>query len=250
MKKPVILTLFLITAFSFSAFGQNAEYASSRLNNFSNQLKRKTVDLADRTTRRLNGYSVTRADIEEAFLASQMDASAGLFGQMISDNRRASELRDAVIFLNDLARRAPNYGSNGYLWRDVQNSLNDINRELGNSPGNGGNNNGGNNGNNQQITGRVYWRGTVDDRVQLFIRDQNLRVQTISGRSYPDGNYNFTAALPSRRVSVDVNKQRGRGNVRVIQQPSRDNDFTTVVEISDEGSGAREYELEIYWRRD
>ncbi|HEX8287574.1 MAG TPA: hypothetical protein VF556_06260 [Pyrinomonadaceae bacterium] len=249
MRKTILLTLFVIITFSFTAFGQNAEYASSRLNNYSNQLKRRTVDLADRTTRRLNGYSVTRADIEEAFLASQMDASAGLFAQMISDNRRASELRDAAFFLNDLARRAPNYGSNSYLWRDVQNSLNDISRELGNSPGNGGNN-GGNNGNNQQIIGRVYWRGTVDDRVQLVIRDQNLRVQTISGRSYPDGNYNFTAALPSRRVSVDVNKQKGRGNVRVIQQPSRDNDFTTVVEITDEGNGAKEYELEIFWRRD
>jgi hypothetical protein len=253
MKKTFLFTLLSILAFSFSAFAQQAEYASSRLTNYVNQLKRQTVDLADRTSANLRrGQSANRADIEEAFLASQLDASAGLFDQMVRDNRRAAELRDAAAVLNDLARRAPNYGSNNFLWRDAQRSINDINRELGNGGGgNTGGNDGGNDGGNQQpVVGRVFWRGTVDDRIQLIIRDQTLRVQTVSGRPYPDGTTSFTAPLPDRRVSVDVNKQKGRGNVRVLQQPRRDNDFTTVIEVSDTDGGAREYQLEIFWRRD
>ena len=255
MKKSVLFTLLSILTFVFSVSGQNTEYSSSRLNNSASQLKRLTVDLADRTSGRLQANSITRADIEEAFLASQFDASAGLFEQMIGDNRRAAELRDAAVFLNDLARRVPNYGANSYLWRDVQTSVNDINRELGNPNGNnsGGNNSGinsGNNNNSNSIIGRAFWRGTVDDKVQLVIQNQSMRVQTVSGRSYPDGTSSFTAALPSRKVSVGVNKQKGRGSVRVLQQPSRENDFTTVVEIYDEGSGAKEYQLEIFWQKD
>jgi len=49
-------------------------------------------------------------------------------------------------------------------------------------------------------------------------------------------------------VTVDVNRKKGRGKVRVIQQPSTDNDFTAIVEIYDNGGGAREYQLEIFWK--
>lgn len=244
MKKFIFLTLFSILAFSFSAFAQDAErYGSSRLTNYANDLKRAAVDLADRTSEKIdNGYA-SRADIEEAFLAAQLDASAGLFQQMIRGNNRASDLRDAASILSDLARRAPSYGSNNSLWRNVQNSINDINRELGSGGGNGGGNNppGGN------ILGRAYWRGTVDDRVRLVLQDRYMRVETISGTSYGEGTWSFTSAL-GRNVIVDVNKQKGRGNVRVLQQPSKQNDFTAVIEIYDSGGGAKEYELEIYWR--
>ena len=238
---------FLVLSFSVSA--QNAEFNSSRLNNSTTRLKQLTLDLSDRTSERLRGNSITRADIEEAFLATQFDATANLFEQMIGDNRRAAELRDAAVFLNDLARRVPTYGSNSYLWRDVQTSVNEINRELGNSNGNNGGNNNGNN-NSNSIIGRAFWRGTVDDKVQLVIQNQSMRVQTVSGRGYPDGTYSFTAALPNRKVTVGVNKQKGRGSIRVLQQPSRENDFTTVIEIYDEGSGAKEYQLEIFWQKD
>ncbi|MDQ3132525.1 MAG: hypothetical protein M3Q99_17400 [Acidobacteriota bacterium] len=254
MKKSILFTLLSILVLSFSVSAQNAEFNSSRLNNSTNRLKQLTLDLSDRTSERLRGNSITRADIEEAFLATQLDASANLFERMIGDNRRIAELRDAAVFLNDLARRIPTYGANSYLWRDVQTSVNEINRELGNRNGNnGGNNSGNNNGNNNNsnsIIGRAFWRGTVDDKVQLVIQNQTMRVQTVSGKSYPDGTSSFTAALPTRKVAVGVNKQKGRGNVRVLQQPSRENDFTSVIEIYDEGSGAKEYQLEIFWQKD
>jgi hypothetical protein len=170
---------------------------------------------------------------------------------MTRDNRRAAELRDAAVLLFDLARRAPSYGSSSFLWRDIQKSIADINRELGNSGGNTGGNNGGNTGGNDgTIVGRAFWRGTVDDRVQIRLQDRDLRVETLSGRPYPDGTFSFTSALPNRRVTVEVNKQKGRGNVRVIQQPSRENNFTTVIEVADTEGGAKEYQLEIFWRRD
>ncbi len=87
----------------------------------------------------------------------------------------------------------------------------------------------------------------MDDNVQLLIRDDRIEVRTIGGSPYNNATYNFTSPLPGRRVNVSAVKLKGRGEVRVIQQPSRDNDFTAVVEVRDSGGGARDYELEVSW---
>lgn len=249
MKKTILFAVFSILALSISAFAQDEErFSSGRLDNYAVQLKRSTVDLVDRTSERLNSSTTaTRAEIEEAFLASQLDASAGLFQEMTRGNRRAVELRDASALIGDLTRRAPGYGSNSYLWRDVQTALSNINRELG--VGGGGGGNPPPPVDNRPIIGRLYWRGNVDDKLQLIVRNGNVEHRTISGRAYPDGTFSFTAEIPNRKVDVGVEKKKGRGNVRVIQQPAKANDFTIVIEISDTDGGAREYQLEIYWRQ-
>jgi len=247
MKKTIFFTLCSILVFALSAAAQIDEsnrYSSSRLNTLVDQLKRQSVDLVDRTSEDLRrNQSNTRADIEAAFLAQQLDASVGFFQDFMRDGRRASELRDAGAILTDLARRAPNYGTNSNLWRDVQRTVTDVNRELGNS---GGNNGGGNNGG--ASSGSAFWRGMVDNEVQLVIRDRNLEVRTIAGTPYDNGTSSFTASMPTRNVNVSVIKNAGRGNVRIIQQPNRSNDYTTIVQIIDSGSGAKEYQVEVNWR--
>lgn len=247
MKKSILFVLFMILTAGFAAQAQDIErYSSGRLDNLSSQLKRQTVDLVDRTDEDLRRGNATRREIEAAFLARQLDSSAGLFDEMVRDRRRAGDLRDAAAILTELTRRAPNFGAGNFLWRDVQNSINDINRELGRGAGGGGNNNGGNN--DGPISGRAYWRGTVDDVVQLEIRGRDINVRNISGRAYNNGTFSFTASLPTRNVTVGVNKRSGRGDVEVIQQPRRNNDYTTIIEIRDRDGGARDYQLEIFWQ--
>lgn len=251
MKKTLLFTLLSILLFSLSASAQieTDRYTSSRLDSLADQLKRDTVDLTDRTSEELRrGNSRNRNDLQTAFLAAQLDASVGLFQQMLRDrNNRASDLRDAAAILTDLARRAPSYGSNNNLWRSAQNSINDINRELG-SNNSGGGFGGGNNNGGGQTAGRAYWRGIVDKQVQLVIRNRNIQTRTIGGRAYPAGRFSFTTALPKQDVSIDVDKKSGRGDVRVIQQPSRRNGYTAIVQIDDNDGGAKEYQLEINWR--
>lgn len=249
MKKIILFALcsILLCAFSAAAQDEQNRYSSSRLDNLVTQLKRQSVDLVDRTSEDLRrNTSSTRADIEEAFLAQQFDASVGFFQEFIRDGRRAAELRDAGAILNDLVRRAPNYGTNSSLWRDAQNSIANINRELGGN-NNGGNNGGGNDGGSPS-NGSAFWRGTVDREVQLVIQNRNIEARTISGSPYDNGTFSFTSTLPTRNVRVDAIKKAGRGNVRVLQQPNRDNDYTAIVQILDDGGGAREYQLEITWR--
>jgi hypothetical protein len=220
---------------------------SYRLNSLSEQLATQASDLAERSYSDYSNNSFSnRNDIEALYLAQQFSASAGVFRRMVRDSRRTSELRDAAAILSDLARRAGTNYSRRSQWNDVQRTLEDILRELntGGFPGGGG---GGGRGDEGRTTGRVRWRGTVDDDVQLVIRDNNIEVRTIGGSPYDNATYNFTSPLPRRRVNVSAVRLRGRGDVRVIQQPSRDNDFTAVVQIRDPSGGAREYEIEVSW---
>jgi hypothetical protein len=48
-------------------------------------------------------------------------------------------------------------------------------------------------------------------------------------------------------VNVRLVVKRGRGEVFIEQQPSRDNDFSVVVRIRDTRGGASDYEFELVW---
>jgi hypothetical protein len=100
-----------------------------------------------------------------------------------------------------------------------------------------------------ETSGKVFWRGTVDDKLHLVIRGTSLEHRTVAGQAQPDGVFSFTAALPQKAVTVSVPRVEGRGKkVSVVQQPTAENDFTAIVEVHDDGSGARDYFLEISWR--
>ena len=251
MKKLLLSILFCFIALTISA---QAQYINSRLRDAADRLASQSNDLSTRAYSDFRSRSSsTRADLDALFLAQQLDSSARLFQQMVQDNRRSSELRDAAAILSDLSRRVPSYGSGNYQWRDVQNSINTIQREVGSGYGNdrddNTNNGGGPIGNRpeRRVIGRVSWRGTVDDEVQLTIRDSDVETRTVSGSEFRNENFNFTSPLPNRNVTVEVDKKKGRGNVRVLQQPSRSNNYTAVIQIQDKKGGNDTYELDISW---
>ena len=96
-------------------------------------------------------------------------------------------------------------------------------------------------------SGRMTWRGTVDDDVRIVIRGGTADVETIGGSPYYDAVTNFTAALPLRRTNVTLTKRRGRGEMFIEQQPSRQNNFAAVIRIRDSRGGAAEYEFDLAW---
>jgi hypothetical protein len=100
-----------------------------------------------------------------------------------------------------------------------------------------------------EVLGRVFWKGMVDAKIQLIIKGDKIETKTLDGKEYPDGIYSFTTPLPDSAVTVGVNKKKdGRGTVTVTQQPTQDNDFKAVVEITDPKKGVGEYQLEIFWQ--
>jgi len=96
-------------------------------------------------------------------------------------------------------------------------------------------------------SGRMTWRGRVDDDVRIKIRGGSADVETIGGSPYYDAQPNFSNSLPNRRVTVRLTEKRGRGDIFIEQQPTRENDFTAIVRIKDPKGGASDYAFTLEW---
>ncbi|MFN0112225.1 MAG: hypothetical protein ACKVZH_25470 [Blastocatellia bacterium] len=94
----------------------------------------------------------------------------------------------------------------------------------------------------------VSWSGRVDGRDLIYIRGNDLWIDHRDGQPVYEANYNFYNPLPNRQCDVNVRKVKGRGNIRVIEQPSPRNNYTAVVQIEDRDNGSDFYNLEIDWQ--
>jgi hypothetical protein len=92
------------------------------------------------------------------------------------------------------------------------------------------------------------WSGRVNGEVRLFMRGADVWTQDYRGRRNGRGGVRVARALPSRPGQVRVQLLNGRGDVRVLQQPSSRNNYTAVVQVRDDGRRADRYRLAAYWQ--
>ena len=241
MKNFRLITLGLLAMLCVpSAMAQVDQ--SRRTDDLADRLVSQTQDLASRSFSWFsNNRQNSRAEIEALYQDQQLNSSAELFRRMVRDRRSRAELQDSTVLLSDLTRRADRFGRQRNLANDIQRTISDIQRNLNFGGIFGGGGGGG------SSSGTMRWRGTIDDIAQIHIQESSVDVRAISGTPYNDGSYNFSSALPYRRVNVRLNKIRGRGDMRILQQPSRENNFTLVIEIRDTNRGPSDYEFEISW---
>lgn len=239
--RRVVIAAAVVLFFAHAAFAQFGQ--SNRLMNQSERLSRDAESFADAT---YNAYTNSsrnnRTEVEAVMLAQQFAASSRIFYRMVVDRRRNQDLRDAFGMLQELGRSVERNNTQRTSWYTVQRSLSDVGREIdfndsssGNQPPDSGR------------SGRMTWRGRVDDDVRIRIRGGTADVETLGGTAYYDGQPNFSASLPARRVNVRLTVKKGRGEIFIEQQPSRENDFSAVVRIKDTRGGASDYEFEIAW---
>ena len=98
-----------------------------------------------------------------------------------------------------------------------------------------------------QESGSLDWRGTVDDSIQIVIRNRNARIRHISGRFIDNARISFDGRAPRNNTEVRVEKREGRGRVFIVQRPNRRNNFTTIVQIDDPKGGTDRYRFTLYW---
>ena len=216
---------------------------SNRLTDLAGGLSRDAGDFADSSYS--NFTSNTRAlrnDIDAVMLAHQFAGASRIFYRMVVDRRRNQDLRDAFDVLQNLARSVERNNAQRTNWYNIQQLMGDISREL-NYSSQGGGDQYPDNGRG----GRMSWRGRVDDDIRIRVRGGSADVETLGGTPNYDSQPNFTAALPSRRVTVRLENKRGRGEIFIEQQPTRENDFTAVVRIRDTRGGASEYQFDLVW---
>lgn len=95
--------------------------------------------------------------------------------------------------------------------------------------------------------GQLRVEARIDDEVDFIIQGRRLDVKEITGRRIESLRFDFDGSLPRREVTVQVRKLRGRGEVRVREQPSRRNDYRATISVADRKGGSDRYELEISW---
>ena len=233
----VLLTASPALSQSFSQFGPQ-----NRLSDLADRLARDAQDFADSSYSNFtNNQRALRNDIEAVMMAHQFAGASRIFYRMVVDRRRNQDVRDAFDMLQNLARSVERNNVQRTNWYNVQRLMNDISRELG---GGGG---GGQYPDTGNRRGRMTWRGRVDDDVRIRIRGGSADVETIGGSPYYDAQPNFENSLPNRRVTVRLTEKRGRGEIFIEQQPTRENDFTAVVRIRDTRGGASEYAFTLEW---
>lgn len=235
----IVSAVLLLASPAFSQFNQS----NDRLTDLAARLSREAGDFADANySNYSNSSRNNRTDIEAVMLTQQFGASAQIFYRMVVDRRRNQDLRDAFDVMSQLARNVERNNLQRNSWFNIQRLLSDIAREVSY-----GNQNPGPFPPDTDRSGRMTWRGRVDDDVRIRIRGGSVDVETIGGTAYNDGQPNFYNSLPNRRVTVRLTQKRGRGEIFIEQQPSRENDFTAIVRIKDPRGGASDYEFEIQW---
>ncbi|MEO7456041.1 MAG: hypothetical protein ABIY52_07245 [Gemmatimonadaceae bacterium] len=90
------------------------------------------------------------------------------------------------------------------------------------------------------------WSGRVDRGVQLTVRN-NSAVNSRENNMQNRGRFQMASALPNTDGTLRVVVNRGRGSASVVQQPSAQNDYTAIVDVSDGEGGADAYSVTAYW---
>jgi len=237
----VVVATLVFASPALSQFGQSN---NNRLTDLADRLSRESGEFADDTYNNYaNGNRNARRDVEAVMVTQQFAGASRIFYRMAVDRRSTSDLRDAFDILRTLGSSIERYNPQRSNWSNLQRLMSDISRELNyGGPGGGGGQNP-----DSDRSGRMTWRGRVDDDVRIRIRGGTAEVETLGGTPYSDGQPNFYNSLPYRRVTVRLTNKRGRVEISIEQQPSRENDYTAVVRIRDTRGGASEYEFELQW---
>lgn len=96
--------------------------------------------------------------------------------------------------------------------------------------------------------GSVTWSGDVDDTAIVTVHQSSVRTQVLRGKSSGNVNAQFLGRLPSRPVRLLLLQRRGRGQIRIVEQPNAGNNFTGRVRIHDPQAGSGFYSFVLSWR--
>ena len=93
------------------------------------------------------------------------------------------------------------------------------------------------------------WRGNVDQEVRVEMQGARTSVIPMGPREMTGyDNARAIAGVPSTDGYVTVQMREGRGIADVVEQPSAQNGYTTVVRIRDTQGGAGAYDVAAFWQ--
>jgi hypothetical protein len=92
------------------------------------------------------------------------------------------------------------------------------------------------------------WTGRVDREVQIVMRGNQVSTRNVGNGETGRARSRVMMDLPRRDGQVGAQLLSGRGNVDVIQQPSSQNGYTTIIRVTDAGGGSDNYRVAAFWQ--
>lgn len=97
--------------------------------------------------------------------------------------------------------------------------------------------------------GKLAWSGRVDEEALISCRDKICVSKAAYGAPVASERFKFSRPLPASDVEVRLEEPEGRGEIRLVEQPSEHNNYTARVSIRDPHSGSGEYSFNLVWIR-
>jgi len=95
--------------------------------------------------------------------------------------------------------------------------------------------------------GECTIRVMIDDEANVILRGDTVYVQVVSGGPARDDGSECTGPLPRNVTGFQFRGIDGRGEVRLIEQPSQSNRWSGVVNIRDKKGGSEGYTYRLSW---
>ena len=96
--------------------------------------------------------------------------------------------------------------------------------------------------------GQCDIRLQVDNEVEVAVRLDTVSIRTIAGRDASDDGSECNAPLPDREAQgFHFEVRDSRGDIRLIAEPSRRNNYSAVVLIRDSSGGQGRYHFRLTW---
>jgi hypothetical protein len=96
---------------------------------------------------------------------------------------------------------------------------------------------------------KIAWSGRVDQRAIISCQGKNCVSSAAEGAPVAEERFKMSRPLPNRDVEVSLVESQGRGEIRLVEQPSERNQYTARVSIQDPEAGAGEYSFTLVWNR-
>jgi len=97
---------------------------------------------------------------------------------------------------------------------------------------------------------KIAWSGRVDLEAVISCRAKSCVAESANGSPVAGEHFKFSRPLPNRDVTVSLEQTEGRGEIRLVEQPSERNQYTARVSIRDPQSGSGDYSFALVWPRD
>ncbi len=101
----------------------------------------------------------------------------------------------------------------------------------------------------QGRTETIAWSGRVDEDALVSCQGKTCSSSASRGAPVASERFKFTRPLPDRAAEVRLAQQEGRGEIRLVEQPSERNHYTARVSIHDPQAGSSDYSFKLEWNR-